>query len=526
MKSVFCRNQMTDGKNQFDFPMLEPLRRYVPLAVWVIVILTMLLIPLKIIGYGYIPPDDALRHAGKAVSGKAWPEIMVLNSVYQIDHEYGWSLLLDKIHAAFNASAETLVIFSVVSLFMLAGLATLPWLRYPETWLMTLALGMITALVPFRFLLGRPYIITISALLSLLLLWRRFGAAPPKAWMAAVMTGLITASVYFHGTWYLWVLPVAAFFFAGQFRWGLTVAGCWVAGVFLGCLLTGHLIDYPLQAVKVALLATGMHLTQRTLASELQPEGGDLNTLFFLCGLLLLRRMAGLNAPSFLRDPVFWLVCLGWTLGFKVGRFWGDWGWPALMVLVACDLQLLLASRLALDSFRRLALAGGVALITFLAVTGDAGGRWTYNLTDQYLTADNPDLAGWLPEKGGILYSADMTVFYQTFYKNPTADWRYILGFEATLMPREDFDVYHKVLWNFGDSKAYAPWLKKMKPADRLVIRGGRSSPPNLAQLEWNYGVSGVWIGRLPGHPPGGAPVTVHATETMDSLTNSPSSTK
>ena len=65
MKSVFCRNQMTDGKNQFDFPMLEPLRRYVPLAVWVIVILTMLLIPLKIIGYGYIPPDDALRHAGR-----------------------------------------------------------------------------------------------------------------------------------------------------------------------------------------------------------------------------------------------------------------------------------------------------------------------------------------------------------------------------------------------------------------------------------------------------------------------------
>jgi hypothetical protein len=93
-------------------------------------------------------------------------------------------------------------------------------------------------------------------------------------------------------------------------------------------------------------------------------------------------------------------------------------------------------------------------------------------------------------------------------------------------MPREDFEVYHKVLWNFGDSKAYAPWLKKMKPTDRLVIRGGRSSPPNLPQLEWNYGVSGIWIGRLPGHPPGGAPVTVHATETMDALTNSPSSTK
>jgi hypothetical protein len=284
------------------------------------------------------------------------------------------------------------------------------------------------------------------------------------------------------------------------------------------------LLAYPLQAVKVALLATGMHLTQRTLVSELQPETGDLNALVIFGGLLVLRQLARLNAPPLTRDPVFWLAGLTWVLGFKVGRFWEDWGWPALLVLLACDLQQLLAARLAPDSFRRLALAGGTALITFLAITGDAGGRWTYNLTQQYLTADNPDLDGWLPEKDGILYSTDMTVFYQTFYKNPTADWRYILGFEATLMPREDFEVYHKVLWNFGDSKAYTPWLLKMKPADRLVIRGGRGSPPSIPQLEWNYGISGLWVGRLPSQRSGGAPVTIHATETMDALTNSASS--
>jgi hypothetical protein len=252
-----------------------------------------------------------------------------------------------------------------------------------------------------------------------------------------------------------------------------------------------------------------------------------LNALFIFSGLLVLRKLARLNAPPLARDPVFWLACLTWTLGFKVGRFWDDWGWPALMVLVACDLQLLLASRLAADSFRRLAVAGGAALIAFLAITSDAGSRWTYNLTQQYLSvAEHPELEGWLPEKGGILYSTDMTVFYQTFYKNPQADWRYILGFEATLMPREDFEVYHKVLWNFGDSKAYTPWLLKMKPADRLVIRAGRGSPPSLPQLEWNYGVSGLWIGRLPNHQQGGVPATIPATESIDSLTNSASSTK
>ncbi|HEX4350228.1 MAG TPA: hypothetical protein VH251_07565 [Verrucomicrobiae bacterium] len=510
-----------------DYPTpawLESMRRYVPLAVWVIVLMTLLLIPLKVLKYGYIPPDDALRSAGKAVSGKTWQQVLVLNDVYKMDHEYGWSLLLSKIHTACNADADTIVIFSVVSLFMLVGLAAVPWLRYPEVWLVSLAMAMVTVMIPFRFLLGRPYIITISALLSLLLLWRRFGPGNPKPWMMAVMTGLITASVYFHGTWYLWALPVVAFFLAGQFRWGFTVAGCSIAGVFLGCLLTGHLIEYPMQAVKVLFLATGKHLTERTLASEMQPLNGDVNALFILGGLLLLRRLAPLSAPPLLRDPVFWLVAMSWVLEFKVGRFWEDWGWPALMVLVACDLQLLLSSRLVYDSFRRLAFAGGMALVAFLSITSDVGDRWTYNLTTQFLTADNPDLAGWMPESGGILYSTDMSVFYQTFFKNPTGDWRYILGFEATLMKDEDFQVYHKVLWNFGDVKAYQPWLLKMTAADRLVIRGSRGSPPHIPQLEWNYGVSGIWIGRLPGHHQGGAPVTVPSTESVSSLIDSPDS--
>jgi hypothetical protein len=382
---------------------------------------------------------------------------------------------------------------------------------------------MVAVLMPCRLMLGRPYIITIAALVTILLLWRNFGSAKPKGWMMAVITGAIAASVYFHGAWYLWALPVAAFFFAGQFRWGFTAAGCAIAGVVLGCLLTGHPIEYPMQAINVLQSTTGKHLTQRTLAAEMQPQNGDLNALFILGGLFALRRLASLNAPPFFRDPVFWLTGLSWVLALKVARFWDDWGWPALMVLIACDLQLLLSSRLAMDSFRRLAVAGGAAVIVFLAVTGDVGNRWTYNLTQQYLTPDNPDLAGWMPDKGGILYSTDMSIFYQTFYKNPHGDWRYILGFEATLMKPEDFEVYHKVLWNYGDSKTYTPWLLKMTPADRLVIRGGRGNPPNIPQLEWNYGVSGIWLGRLPDHHEGGAPVTVKATEPMSSLTNSPS---
>ena len=91
-----------------------------------------------------------------------------------------------------------------------------------------------------------------------------------------------------------------------------------------------------------------------------------------------------------------------------------------------------------------------------------------------------------------------MTIFYQTFFKNPEGDWRYMVGYEPALMPPDDFATYHSIHWNYGDAKAYAPWVNKMKPADRLVIRGNGNERPNIPQLEWNYGVSGIWIGRTP----------------------------
>ena len=45
----------------FEFELPEKLRRYVPLLVWLLVALVLLAIPLKIIGYGYLPGDDAAK---------------------------------------------------------------------------------------------------------------------------------------------------------------------------------------------------------------------------------------------------------------------------------------------------------------------------------------------------------------------------------------------------------------------------------------------------------------------------------
>lgn len=512
---------MTDSKHNWQTPEFDRWRRLVPLAVWVMVVLTLVLIPLRIIGYGYLPSDDALRHAAKAVSGRSWADILVLNPIYQIDHEFGWNLLLAKIQAVTGAEAETLVIFSVAGLFILAGLAAVSWLRRPEVWLAVLTLSMVWERFPFRLLLGRPFLITLAGLLSVLLLWRRFGTSAPKAWMGATVAGTVAASVFFHGAWYLWALPVSAFFLAGQFRWGGMVGAGAAAGVVLGCVFTGHPLAYPVQAVKLALLCVGAHDNQRSMASELQPLSGDTAAVFLLVGLALLRRLGGLKARPFWRDPVFWLVCLSWTLGLRVSRFWTDWGWPALMVLVAGDLELFLQARLAANTFRRLALAGGLALIAFLTLTTDIDGHWTANLTDRYLSeADDPGVRGWLPEKGGIFYTAEMRLFYRTFYRNPRGHWRYMLGFEPTWMPKEDFAVYQSVLWNYGALQAYDPWIKKMRLPDRLAIGGDPGGAPGIPQLEWKYSVSGVWLGRLPGQHVDSAPADMRAMPNAGVSTN------
>ena len=258
------------------------------------------------------------------------------------------------------------------------------------------------------------------------------------------MTVLTTCSVFFHGAWYLWVLPLASFFLAGEFAWCIALGACWVACVIVGSVMTGHPLGYPVQAVRLALLAVGAHFTQRTMASELQPFSGDTITLLAFGGLMLARALTKINSVPLSRDPAFWLAAICWVLGFKVARFWIDRGWPALMVLAAFDLQLLLESRLAQDSFKRLGLVCCIGLAAYLCITSDFNSRWSSTLTNKYLDASDPDLKGWMPDKGGIFYTVDMSLFYETFYKNPDGDWRYMLGFEPTWMPKEDFGIYKK----------------------------------------------------------------------------------
>ena len=504
---------------------MRQFQRYIPLAVWIIVVLTLICIPSKIISYGYLPADDAIRHAAKAVSGKPWQEILVMRPDFKIDPHPGWHFILHQIYQATNCSTESLVLISIVGLMLLISALVLPRLRWPETWLASLfAVAILIPRFVNRLLLGRPYLITIIVFLALIFIWFGLQNRRPKWCGLFCSVMLIALAAWIHGSWYQLGLPIAALVLAGQFRSATWYGVCWLVGSFVGCGFTGHPIQFLSQSVHHLFGVFGEYHVDRQLVAELLPSGGDPQMVLFLIAILIWRFLSGTKFSSppeatatdtltpplssrltqSLNSPLFLMAIIGWLLGLRVFRFWDDWGLPALMVWLAFELQNQLQKLVAFDSLHRLLITLGLAMGLFLSTTSDLSNRWTANLTNEYLVQGNPELTGWFPDDHGIFYSADMRFFNETFFKNPTAPWRYVLGFESALMLPEDLDVVRKVQWNYGDVRAYEPWLKKMKPEDRLVLRASwlpNGGPPNIPELEWRYAVKDIWIGRTTNNP-------------------------
>ena len=469
---------------------------YVPLLVVAATLLVVLLLPLKIISFGFLPPDDALADAAKSMSGKPWPEILVLKSDYAIDNHIGWHTFLRQAYLWTKCNDETFVLFSITGLFTLVGWSALPWIKRPESWLITLILTLgIQAPFMRRFMMGRPFLWSMLALLTILFLSRR--SAHPDKRSCAAMTALIALAVLLHGVWYFWILLVAAFLLAREFRWAAALTGCWLAGSVLGAMFTGHPVTYLVEAWRQAWGVIG-HANQSALATELRSTTGNWFPLLLVGGLMVLRQQAKIPSRPLSAQPAFWLACLGWVLGFQAERFWDDWGTPALMVLIVLDLDLLLQTHLAADSPKRLGLVFGLAATLFLSTTNDANSRWSAGTGDAYLTENDPNLKGWLPQPGGIFYTTDMEFFYHTFFHNPTAPWRYTAGFEPAFMPPDDLATYRQILANGDDPDSYRPWIEKMKQADRLVLSASSNPSAFLPQLEWKRVMGTLWLGRLP----------------------------
>jgi hypothetical protein len=467
---------------------------FVQPAVYALVLLATLLIPLKIVGQGFMPDDDALADAAKALVDRPWTDILVLRPEYALDPHGGWHFVLHIIAAIMGWGGPALVGFAVVSLFVAVVWSAVPWLERPEAWLCALIVivGAGTGLIE-RYTRGRPFIVSATVLSTILWLWQRNGSAAPSRRVVGFMTALIAVAVLLHGSWYLWALPVAAFYLARQDRWARSLIIAWIAGTVIGSVLTGHPIGYFVESARMGIDAVIHPVFQRTLVAEFQPTQANFVGLFLIGSLLVFRQLTCGDTLGLFANPAFCLACLGWVLGYKATRFWGDWGIIGLAVVWAAELQRIIVERIPADGLARIGLTAAAAGTLYLLSTNDAGSRWTSNVGISYGAPAAAVDSGWLPAPGGILYAAEMEVFYRTFFGSPEAPWKYVTGFEPAMMPSDDYATYQSIVLNHGNPLAYAPWVRKLRPQDRIALHW--SVVPPLPNLDWKL-VNGLWYGR------------------------------
>lgn len=490
------------GSNATLFRMIKNyhsgMKKYIPLIVISVAILAIIMIPFRAISYGYLPVDDALRHAAKVLSGKDWSQILVIRDDIRMDSHPGWHAVLDFMRRNFNFDQDGLVVFSVAALFILFALSPLFFIKRPEAWLATLLLFSASTGGMGRLFSGRPYIISMAALIIICLSWQDLKTKKFPAGAVLFFGILIALSAWAHGSWHLWALPALAFFLAREYRAAARFIIAAAAGIALGACLTGHPVLFLRQGLSHTMLAFGNNQLQRMLVSEFQPHYADTITAIIVCGFLVWRHIRGSWNIKCIDNPVFILAASGWVLNFFVCRFWLDWGMPAAMAWVALEFQDVFNGMFREYSRRRVVAAAAIAACLFISFASDINGRWTYNLTTEYLVEGDPKQREWLPEPGGIIYSNEMSVFYQTFFRNPRAPWRYALGFEPAWMRPDDLAIYRRIQWNYGAAQSFDPWVKKMRPQDRLVVRGSSESRPQVEGLEWYYAATNTWVGRLP----------------------------
>ncbi len=465
--------------------------------------LLMLSIPLKIISYGWTPTDDATRHTAFSTIDKEWSDIVVIKEGLGADHNPGWHQILKFLHKKLNVSKENLLKFSVIGLFLLVNLTGILVSPTPVCWLLSFLFVIICDLgVLFRFLLGRPYIISCAATLLILRLYalpnsnKEFGNRNKKIFRALAVSLAIALSTWIHGSFYLFLLIPLSFLIAGKIKESVQLFFCTLLGTVLGAIFTGDFFGF----FKFHVLATINIFTEKTFNWLLVTEfaSGVANTfciIFIFAIITLCIYKKKLTIKELTSDPSFIMMLLSWLLSIMVIRFWIDWGRIALLFWLAYRFKDLIDSSKILDEPRvKYCLFIFAFLTVYFMCTNDGGGRYSKIVFDQPINFSEERLAGWAPEEGGIVYSDNMGVFFKHFYEYPSAPWKYILGFESAIMPDEDRKVLRRIGYNFRLPDEFLPWINKMTKADRLITIGPVGEFP---QLEVIRGARNYWIYRL-----------------------------
>jgi hypothetical protein len=456
-----------------------------------------IIVPGKIVSYGFLPTDDALRHSAYAVGDRQWGDIMLLNPELrpENDGQAGWHSFLRAVHKLTGWSATRLVDFSVILAFFTFTLSGLLASGNPPSWLLACAtMAILEPGMLGKLLLGRPLFFTMASVVVLTFIWMRERALPWRTEWIAVFLVLAVDVTAHSSAWYLWLIAIAPLVACQRWASLRIFVTAWIAAVAVACLVNG-----PYNAVVAPLLGLQMGLLQANtfrsnLVGELQPSGGPWITLLVAGIIIAVKCLRGSNLRSEIFRVDVCFVIVAWTLGLYVGRFWNEWGMPALTVWFTREIRDAFdvkASGLA-RPIETLAVFALAAVIFYVSLTVDNRGRYTAVLRNPMLWAPADEIERELPEDGGVLYHTDMFLFYALFHRFPDAKFKYVLAMEAGVMPPDDLRVYRDVQ-STGKLEAYKPWFDKMTPKDRIVIQ--QATKPEWPGIEFRKFFSG-WIGR------------------------------
>lgn len=470
----------------FNDTAAEPDRdRQLRLVVLLVLLISLTAAVLRIVDYGFVPPDDALRHAATAVGDRPYHEVLLFDeAVPAEDSTPGWHAVLTAIHDVTGFDQFALVSFSIVFFFLVFTVTPLFLMRRPEAWAIALLMAIVANPgLSFRLALGRPFLLSATAVIVFVLVWQRLVDDPRSRSALLICVLAATVTTWLHSTWFLlYAAPLAALV-TGHRRAALSLLGAVTVGVVVGAMLTlqplSHL-SYNVVHVFKTMGSTPGHMR----VSELQPSQGE--AAYVGWGAILLLAWATLPElrSMALRHAGVTTALAGWVLAFVATRFWSDIGLPAFLALTALLLERVLQARLPTRAPARVIVVGAVAAALFLSNSSNLSRRWESSPLPRVIRlADEAEGAEWLPGDGGVVYSTDMRVFYSMYLIWPDAPWDYVLGLEQGIMPREHLAVLHE-FEESGRWDTLQPWVDLLRPEDRLIVDAEGRAPPSWEGTE------------------------------------------